>query len=70
MDDRAGKATDQREAFGLQNFLGVMMIEIAHAQTEFLHQTDGQTRRTRQDFEQVVAQDEIDLGVDFGRRRR
>src|SRR5437016_3189000 len=47
-----------------------MMIEIAHAQTEFLHQSDGQTRRSRQDFEQVVAQDEIDLGVGFGRRRR
>ena len=70
VNDGPGEAADEREAFRLEDLLGVLMIEIAHAQAELLHQTDRQTRRARQNPEQIVAQDEINLGVRLGRGRR
>ena len=70
MNDGPGEAADEREAFRLEDLLGVLMIEIAHALAEFPDQIDRQDRGTRQDIVKVVAQEEINLGVGLSRGGR
>ena len=44
MDDGAGKIADDGQAFGLDDFAEVELVEFAQAVADFLQQAEGQRR--------------------------